>query len=189
MMKQRTRWLVLLGVVLALLLTAIGVCVGSTGLENLMLLLWRADVPTEQAASSLWVSPAARAQQLATALLSRRRDLQGPNVDMRLREMDFGVWELQPWSEIPREAIDAWTADFAHHRFGGNECTQEVIDRVAQALDETLSQSVPETVWITHAGVIRAVQFLQAGGYRSIHSANDWPVTAPSMGEWICVDI
>ena len=146
-----------------------------------------ADIPVS--GSSLWVSPAARAQQLATALLSRRRDLQGPNVDMRLREMDFGVWELQPWSEIPREAIDAWTADFAHHRFGGNECTQEVIDRVAQALDETLSQSVPETVWITHAGVIRAVQFLQAGGYRSIHSANDWPVTAPSMGEWICVDI
>lgn len=50
MMKQRTRWLVLLGVMLAMLLTAIGVCVGSTGLENLMLLIWGTDVPPEQAA-------------------------------------------------------------------------------------------------------------------------------------------
>jgi alpha-ribazole phosphatase len=146
-----------------------------------------ADLPAS--GSRVWVSPAIRTQQLASALLTRRKDLQGPQVDSRLREMDFGVWELQPWADIPAEAMAAWTDDFARHRFGGNECTQDVIDRVAQALDATLAQSVSEAIWVTHAGVIRAVQFLQAGGHRSIHSARDWPVSAPSMGEWMCIEI
>ena len=139
--------------------------------------------------SRVWVSPASRTQQLATALLNKRTDLQGPHVDPRLREMDFGKWEMQPWSEIPRGAIEAWTADFAHHRFGGNESTQDVIDRVAQALEAVLAQGVLETVWITHAGVIRAVQYLLSGEHRIIGSANDWPVDAPAMGEWLGLNL
>lgn len=139
--------------------------------------------------SSVWVSPALRTQQLATALMKQRTDLRGPHVDERLREMDFGQWELQHWSEIPRTAIDAWTADFAHHRFGGNECTQDVIDRAARGLDAVLSQRVSDTVWITHAGVMRAVQYLVSGGPPVIACAKDWPVHAPAMGEWQCLEL
>lgn len=138
---------------------------------------------------SVWASPAERTQHLAAALLSRRNDLQGPHVDARLREMDFGQWELQPWSEIPRQAMDDWTDDFAHHRFGGNESTQDVIDRVAQAMNSAAEQAVSEMVWITHAGVIRAVQFLVEGGWRTIRSASDWPVSAPAMGAWMCIEV
>jgi alpha-ribazole phosphatase len=50
-------------------------------------------------------------------------------------------------------------ADFAHHRFGGAESTQQVIDRVAGALHDLRASQAREAVWVTHAGVIRAVQF------------------------------
>jgi alpha-ribazole phosphatase len=32
-------------------------------------------------------------------------------VDARLHEIDFGAWEGQPWSAIPRDDLDRWAAD------------------------------------------------------------------------------
>ena len=140
--------------------------------------------------STLWTSPSSRALKLAQALASLRPDLQGPSTDSRLQEMDFGEWEMQPWKSIPRVAIDVWADEFPHHRFGGKECVQDVLDRVADALSNTRLLGVSEMVWVTHAGVIRAVQFLSTNEKRTkIFSAADWPTSAPSMGEWICLEI
>src|SRR5690606_18470493 len=82
----------------------------------------------------LRVSALGRAGQLARALRALRPDLPEALVDARLNEMDFGRWEQQHWDAIPRAAFDDWMADFAHHRVGGGESTQTVIDRVAAAL-------------------------------------------------------
>ncbi len=152
--------------------------------------------------AALWTSTSSRAVLLAQALASRRTDLPAPRPDPRLREMDFGCWEMQPWQGIPREAVDAWTADFARHRFGGRESAQEVIDRVALALEDAVAEArrlaAPEMVWVTHAGVIRAVTFLLGGAgdqspgpraTRRIRSAADWPADAPAMGQWTSVDL
>lgn len=138
--------------------------------------------------SMIWTSPLTRARLLADALLAERPDMPPPIVDARLQEMDFGCWELHDWAQIPRPALAAWTDDFAGHRFGGNESTQQVIDRVAAALD-TLQRAGPaEAVWVTHAGVIRAVLFLHSG-QRTIQTALQWPRDAPSMGEAICLTL
>ena len=145
-----------------------------------------ADLPAT--GSRVCVSPSSRTLALATALQALRPDLQAPEVDPRLHEMNFGEWERQPWSSIPRQALDAWTADFAHHRFGGQESTQEVIDRVAQALEDTRAHAASDTIWVTHAGVIRAVHYLQAHGHGTIQWARDWPMDAPAMGDWVCVE-
>ena len=139
--------------------------------------------------SLLWVSPLKRTRALADALLARRSDLSGPLFDSRLQEMDFGEWEMQAWDQIPRAAFDAWLADFAHHRFGGKESTQEVIDRVAGALQEVRAQGRSEAVWITHAGVIRAVSFLLQNDSKIIRSAEQWPLNAPEAGGWIACEI
>lgn len=137
----------------------------------------------------VWASPAARAQQMAQALQARRADLRDHRLDARLHEMDFGQWEMQAWANIPRAAVDAWAADFAHHRFGGRESAQQVIDRVAQALDDALALNLPELVWVTHAGVIRALQFLHTvGARREIAAAHEWPPEAPPMGGWMTLD-
>lgn len=162
-----------------------GLCYGSTDAPA------RAEA-TQQAAAAvaatlprfvpLWVSGLVRAQQLAGALQAWRPDLGAARVDPRLNEMDFGQWEMTPWSAIPRVAFDRWTADFAHHRFGGHESTQQVIDRVARVLIDLHALGVREAAWVTHAGVIRAATYLQAHGPRTIASAGEWPREAPAPG-------
>lgn len=146
---------------------------------------WAPQLPTN---ARLRVSSLGRAQQLADALLTFRPDLSPATVDARLSEMDFGAWELLDWDAIGRDAIDAWLADFAHHRVGGGESAQEVIDRVADALaDERALGGHP--VWITHAGVIRAATYLAGGGRRPIRSAADWPREAPQFGSAVRIQL
>lgn len=128
------------------------------------------------------VSGLARAQQLMAALRARRPDLGPAHIDTRLNEMDFGAWELQRWDAIPRSAFDIWMADFAHHRVGDGECTQQVIDRVASALNDTRRSGAADGLWVCHAGVIRAVQFLLRRGHRTIAQVNEWPEDAPEPG-------
>ena len=40
-----------------------------------------------------------------------------------------------------------------------------------------------DTVWITHAGVMRAATLLQRGLRRISHAAQ-WPTAAAGLGEW-----
>jgi alpha-ribazole phosphatase len=140
--------------------------------------------------SLLWTSPAQRALQLATHIKSQRPDIQWPSVDSRLHEMDFGCWEMQAWDAIPRQAIDAWSADFANHRFGGKESAQEVVNRVSAALDSALELGVPELIWVTHAGVIKSVEFLIANARcAEISHAHQWPSVSLPFGQWKVVDL
>jgi alpha-ribazole phosphatase len=134
--------------------------------------------------TSLWVSPLQRCEQLAQAVQALRPDL-ACKTDHRLREMDFGCWENQRWDAIPPEAYDAWTTDFGSHRFGGQESVTEFMDRVALAWAEFQNQR-QDKVWITHAGVIRAVSLL-AQGVRQINEAAQWPAQAPGFGQWTVV--
>ncbi len=125
-----------------------------------------------------------RCEQLAQALSAPRPDL-ALNFDPRLREMDFGDWEGQRWDAIGQPALAAWTADFARHRPGGGESVQLFMQRVAEAWDAVGTQP---TLWITHAGVIRACSLL-AAGIRSIDRADQWPQAAPGYGEWITFEL
>lgn len=133
---------------------------------------------------TVWTSPLQRCEQLAQAVIGLRPDL-SYEIDTRLLEMDFGVWEGHRWDAIPPAAYDAWTADFGGHRFGGQESVSEFMGRVALAWDAFQSQG-QDSVWITHAGVIRAVSLL-AQGIRHINDATQWPAQAPSFGQWTVV--
>ena len=137
----------------------------------------------------LWVSGLGRAQQLAAAVRAQRADLAAPTVDERLNEMNFGQWELQAWDAIPRRAFDDWMADFADHRFGGTESTQQVIDRVADALSATRKMDAADAVWICHAGVIRALQFALAHPGGRIEGVHQWPESAPEPGGYIQITL
>ena len=130
--------------------------------------------------SGVQVSPLTRCQQLAQALQTLRPDLRF-STNPHLREMDFGHWEGVPWADIPRAAVDAWTADFAYHRFGGKESANEVLARVACAWDALPADSV--TLWIAHAGVAQACALLQQG-IRHAARATDWPLSALAYGAW-----
>ncbi len=131
----------------------------------------------------LWVSPLQRCEQLAQALQGLRPDLAYKTTEPSLAEMDFGHWEGQAWSSIPQHALDAWVADFAHHRFGGGESVTEVMQRVAQAWDAS-RRAGQDAVWITHAGVIRAASLLHQG-LRQVQRADQWPKEGPGFGKWL----
>lgn len=107
--------------------------------------------------------------------------------DARLNEMNFGCWEGVAWDLIPRSELDAWTAQFGTHAFGGEESCNQVITRVANAYDELQHSHLDhaqDVVWITHAGVIRALSYYLETGNREIHHVKDWPLFAPNFGEW-----
>ncbi|HPW85022.1 MAG TPA: histidine phosphatase family protein, partial [Rhodoferax sp.] len=127
------------------------------------------------------VSPLQRCEQLAQCLRGLRPDL-AFKIDLRLQEMDFGVWEGVAWGEIPSASMEAWTADFGNHRFGGAESANAVLQRVAQVWDAFRAAGQP-AVWITHAGVIRAVNLI-AQNQRAVMNAEDWPREAPAFGAW-----
>ncbi|HEX4880316.1 MAG TPA: histidine phosphatase family protein [Limnobacter sp.] len=124
------------------------------------------------------VSGLQRAQQLATQLAVLRPDLPAATVDTRLNEMNFGRWELQAWNDVPQSAFDAWLADFDHHRFGGVESTHMLLQRVQQALNSRQG----DELWIAHAGVIRAVQWIAGHGTTPVGQAANWPSAVVEPG-------
>ena len=132
------------------------------------------------------VSPLQRCQQLAAALQQIRPDClfnSATYTDARLTEMNFGHFEGQLWSAISKTEVDIWMADFGNHRFGGQESANEVLQRVAQALQDSQAQAADHVLWITHAGVIRAATLLQRG-VTQLETAAQWPREVPAFGEY-----
>jgi alpha-ribazole phosphatase len=84
-------------------------------------------------------------------------------VDARLAEMDFGSWEMRPWSEIPRAEVDAWATDLLAYRPGGAENVLDVARRVSEFLDELRLDGVTEALVLCHAGTIRLLTAICAG--------------------------
>ena len=167
-----------------------GVCYGATDVpasESATLAAAQALALALPAGIRVISSPLQRCEQLSQALQGLRPDLTYQK-DTRLREMNLGGWEGQRWDVIDRAEIDAWTAEFATWRCGGEggECVADVMARVAlawdEAWDETRSHPGP-TAWITHAGVIRAATLI-AQGVRHVSDASEWPKDAPGFGQW-----
>jgi len=126
-------------------------------------------------------SPLQRCEQLASALYGLRPDL-AYKTEPRLQEMDFGQWEGRTWQGIDPAELAAWTDDFAGHAVGrSGECVRGFMARVGAVFDGL--QSPSDTLWITHAGVIRAVDLL-ARGVRCPQQASQWPLDAPNYGQW-----
>lgn len=128
-------------------------------------------------------SPLRRCAELADAIVALRPDLQVRH-DARLAEMDFGAWEGRPWADIPREDFEAWTANFADAPAGAHgESVRGFMQRVAAAHDEWQAGE-GDALWVTHAGVLRAVTLLQRG-MRCVQTAADWPVGELAFGGWL----
>lgn len=172
-------------------LVAAGLCYG------------RLDMPADAAASQqaarnladalaprvagVYHSTLQRCELLALQLQGLRPDL-ASNPEPRIQEMDFGAWEGRAWNAIAQADIDAWAANLGTHAPGGGEPLAAMLARVAHALrDASASAHDGDVVWITHAGVARCVQWLQAHGELRTPQAHEWPQDAPGFGAWIQV--
>ncbi len=99
-------------------------------------------------------SPLRRARQLAEQIAKRRQLVL--SVDPRVSEMDFAAWEGRPWSAIPREALDAWAADFLDARPHGGESVRMFARRCREAINDYADRK-GDTLVVCHAGVVRAM--------------------------------
>ncbi|MDM1553136.1 MULTISPECIES: histidine phosphatase family protein [Chryseobacterium] len=80
------------------------------------------------------------------------------STDERLREMNFGNWELKKWTEIPVEEINPWYKDFIHVKASGGENLLEMQSRVLNFWNElVIKKDVEKVLIIAHAGVIRLI--------------------------------
>lgn len=135
-------------------------------------------------------SPLQRCTQLVQALMltpAYPSACSSYTVDPRLQEMDFGTWEGCRWDAIAPAAIDAWAQQLADTAPGDGESLAHMLDRVREALlDSWLHdsrQGTRDVVWVTHAGVVRCVQWLLHQG-RHTPTAADWQLPAPAYGRW-----
>jgi alpha-ribazole phosphatase len=150
-------------------------------------------------------SPLQRCELLVLLLKGLRPDLiykSAPD----LREMDFGQWEGQRWDAISPQELQAWTDDFENYRCGATgESAGQFVRRVHGAVQRcgiaygsgdgvSATPSNPPTVWITHAGVIRAIAWLRQRSLTGLAPqtlglrAADWPQGAPGFGQIQRVD-
>ncbi len=150
----------------------------------------------------LMCSPLQRCTALAQAIQALRPDV-SLAMEPDLREMDFGAWEGVAWSQIDPAALSAWTDDFEGYRCGGTgESAGQFVARVHVLL---LRCAMPAEgadspqVWITHAGVARAIAWLRQSGrlarpWTSLCQplclvAAEWPLDGPDFGQLLQWDL
>jgi alpha-ribazole phosphatase len=116
----------------------------------------------------VWTSPLERCAAVGRCL---RRFGFVHRISPDLRELHFGAWEGRPWADIGREAIDAWTADFAQHAPGGGEPLAALFERVKR-----FQADHPGAVLVVgHAGWMNAWRWIHERG-NAVPTAAAWPV-------------
>ncbi len=92
--------------------------------------------------------------------LTRCRRLAGfcgyphPQIDERLKELNFGTWEMQRWDAITDPHLNLWYKDWIHQPAGGAESYIEQYQRVSKFLDEIRNTPQQQCCIFTHRGVI-----------------------------------
>ena len=102
-------------------------------------------------------SPLQRCVKLAHAL-NVKLELGGIQEDHRLKELNFGDWELQAWDAIPRTEFDIWADDYANLAPPNGETFAELHERAKSFITEVSEYSpLHNIVVVTHGGMIRAM--------------------------------
>lgn len=117
-----------------------------------------------------------RCSALASALSSDATE------DARLRELDFGAWEMQTWDAIGAEALDAWASDIAGFRPPNGETGYELQRRALDWLRE-VSASHDRAIVVTHAGIMRVLQ-----AHHQMLPSAEWLTLRYEYGEMVCMD-
>lgn len=77
--------------------------------------------------------------------------------DDRLKEMNFGDWELKAWNDIPKDEIQPWYDEFVYTKTPNGENFEMLFLRLKSFLDELRTKDYQKVLIVTHAGIIRAI--------------------------------
>ena len=96
-------------------------------------------------------SPLKRCRKLAEKLSKKIR------FDDRLKELNFGDWELKKWDDIDKKILDIWMNDFVNIPPKNGESYIELFHRTSTFIKELKEEGIQKAVIVTHAGVIRSL--------------------------------
>jgi alpha-ribazole phosphatase len=136
-----------------------GICYGASDIglpdtfpADAQALLAAVDSQPETVYSSPLQRCARLAALLATRLASRNT---APVLDARLQEMNFGRWELQPWSSLDRDELDRWADRPLDWRAPGGETARELWLRACAFIEELQASGLSSACVVSHGGVLR----------------------------------
>lgn len=108
-------------------------------------------IPVNNSNISYYSSPLQRCKLLAAQLSSTII------FDNRLKELDFGDWELQKWNAINKQELDIWMNDFVNTPAKNGESYIDLHERTTNLLNELKAKNLQKVVLVTHAGVMRSL--------------------------------
>ncbi|MDO5977679.1 alpha-ribazole phosphatase [Flavivirga spongiicola] len=77
--------------------------------------------------------------------------------DDRLKELDFGDWEMKPWNDISEEILNPWMEDFVYTRVPNGESYIDLASRINSFFEDIIkSHDKQPLIIVSHAGPIRA---------------------------------
>lgn len=109
--------------------------------------------------SKLYSSPLLRCLRLA----EKASEATGLHIQKEdaIQELNFGNWEGEKLTAVPRNEMHSWLKDLRGFRFPNGESFHDVDKRVESFLDSLDDDG--EFLWITHAGVIAALHHFACG--------------------------
>lgn len=112
-----------------------------------------------QTVDLIYYSPLKRCHLLAEKLVQHFK-LSAATADQRLKELNFGRWEMQAWDQIESQKLDQWMNNFVDQATDGGESFVQLQTRVVQFYVEMLApfeESDLSVVVVAHAGPIRSL--------------------------------
>jgi alpha-ribazole phosphatase len=121
----------------------------------------------------IYTSPLLRCMQLAKTLAgSKQVNLMS---DSRLKELNFGDWELKPWNDIEQDSLMHWMNNYVEVCVPNGESYAQLAARVDDFLKFIRDQQHKAAVIVTHGGVIKSLHALI--NHVSLREAMEFQVT------------
>lgn len=101
---------------------------------------------------TVYSSPLSRCARLAQLLAKN-----GLQYDDRLKEMNFGDWEMQMWDDLDSKEFAAWSADFFNKPAPNGESYRDLYERSISFLNDLRERQDSPVAVVAHSGVIRSM--------------------------------
>ena len=131
-----------------------GICYGQTDLELVDTYSEEFNTVLSQLPNTfdaVYSSPLKRCTQLAKAINPKII------VDHRLKEMNFGNWEMQAWDDIPKTEILPWFEDYVNVPAKNGESFISMNERVLNFYNFLIAQGHEQVAVVSHAGTMRCL--------------------------------
>lgn len=98
-------------------------------------------------------SPLQRCLKLAEMLQTK----QTIQTDSRIKELNFGDWEMVKWNSIEANQMKKWTENFTNEPAPNGESHRLLFNRSVEFFQELINKPLSSAIVVTHAGVIRSL--------------------------------